>query len=308
MKGYDKLLKSSGCRMQNHIRYYFILFIGLCGFASIPLFVESMLLAKLSPVYTYFIRFILTGIILLIGALIYFPWQAIFNKNYFKIFLMGLSIQSLGVYCFVIACQEIGTATASIIAYCFYIWIFLYELCIKKKKNSWGKVFGMLILALGSYGLCKFNVAHFNLKALLSLLIGTLSWAFIYLLLEQNRLNYYLSTLYLIAGMACGFAVLTMIEGSPLVQLELVSQHMLFFIGFSLISTLIPFLANLYVLPIIGAYKLAVFSNFEEVLALIVTGFFLQAPLLPMQIGAGIIIVLGVFIAIYFDKPRKVGA
>ena len=77
---------------------------------------------------------------------------------------------------------------------------------------------------------------------------------------------------------------------------------------FSLISTLIPFLANLYVLPIIGAYKLAVFSNFEEVLALIVTGFFLQAPLLPMQIGAGIIIVLGVFIAIYFDKPRKVGA
>lgn len=80
--------------MQTHLRYYLVLSLGLCGFASVPLFVESMLLAKLSPVYTYFIRFILTIVILFIGALIYFPWQAIFNKNYLKIFLIGLSIHS----------------------------------------------------------------------------------------------------------------------------------------------------------------------------------------------------------------------
>lgn len=246
--------------------------------------------------------------ILFIGGLIYFPFSIILNQAYFKIFLLGLTIQSLGTYSYIIACKEIGTASAPVIAYCFYIWILVYEFLFLKRKMFLGLGVGICFLLIGSIGLLKFNTHTLNLKGLTSLLICTIAWAIVFIVLEKNRLNYYLTTLYLIVGVACGFPIICVSQGVPLINKGMILTNIYFFVGFSLLATLLPFLINIYVLPLIGAYKLAVFSNLEQVLVLTVTGFLLQEPLLPTQMIAGLMIILGVFLAIYFDKTKKLQA
>jgi drug/metabolite transporter (DMT)-like permease len=191
--------------------------------------------------------------------------------------------------------QQTNVATAILIQYMAPLLVLIYAAVSKEENLSWVKIVAALISIFGCYLAVTgkdLSILNINRLGLLTGVASAFCWAFTNVSLRHVLKHYTVWTVLVYSFISA--AVFWLFFNSPVTiyQQHYSAQTWWTFIGFALISVLIPHSLYFNGLRHITASRAIITGTFEPIVAIVTSFIFLNAILTPIQVlGAALVIV-----------------
>lgn len=187
-----------------------------------------------------------------------------------------------------------SVATAILLQYTVTVMVMLYGILILKESNTWYKWMALILSLAGCYfavGGLESAAFHTNKVGLILGLLSAVTFAFL------NIYGKVLSSLYTrwsIMVFSFGFASLFWLLVNPpwkILAQNYSFQQWLIFIGFSMISILIPYIFYFLGLKYLQASRVIIISTLEPIVAILSAFLILGELMSPFQILGGVMVI-----------------
>ena len=264
---------------------------------------------EIIPPFTFaFYRFIIAGVVLLVIARTQSDKPAITRSDRRRIWFLGFLIIPINQTFYLWGQSMTAAAHCAVLFATTPIWVFLMAIYLLKEKLSWRRALGIAIALLGALTIISSGALVLGTEYLvgdLITLVSALAWA-LYTILSKPLAEKYGAirvTAYSLAGGAVMYLPFGVYQASKFDYSQGTVGAWLSVVYMAIGTSVIAYILWIWVLKHISASRLALFSNFQPVIATAVAFLMLGERPGPAFFVGGAIVLIGVLITeIGIDK------
>lgn len=227
-------------------------------------------------------------------------------KDFYMFMLVGIIGVAGSNFTYYFTIQQTNVATAILIQYMAPLLVLIYAAVSKDEKLSWVKITAALISISGCYLAVTgkdLSILNINRLGLLTGVASAFCWAFTNVSLRHVLKHYKVWTVLVYSFISATVFWLFFNSPSTIFQQHYSSQTWWTFVGFALISVLIPHSLYFNGLRHIAASRAIITGTFEPIVAIISSYIILNAVLTPIQIVGAVLVITAILILQFKREP-----
>ena len=229
-------------------------------------------------------------------------------KDFYMFMLVGIIGVAGSNFTYYFTIQQTNVATAILIQYMAPLLVLIYAAVSKEENLSWVKIIAALISISGCYlAVTGKDLSILNLSRL-GLLTGVASafcWAFTNVSLRRVLKHYTVWTVLVYSFISAAVFWLFFNSPSTIFQQHYSAQTWWTFVGFALISVLIPHSLYFNGLRHITASRAIITGTFEPIVAIVTSFLFLNAILTTIQVFGAVLVIIAILFLQMKREPSE---
>lgn len=263
-------------------------------------FAKYLFARQLEPLILVQTRITFSAILMLVYFLLFKPKFLKIKKSDFYMFsLIGIVGIAMSNFTYYFTIQEISVSTAILIQYMAPLLVIIYAAFTKEESLGWVKITAAAISIGGIYLTVSgkdFSLANISKIGLITGAASAFCWAFTNVYLRRVLNHYSVWTILVYSFIAGSIFWLFINPPWNLYSANYSLETWLTFIGFAIVSVLIPHTLYFNGLRHITASRAIITGTFEPIVAITASFIFLDAFLTPIQIFGAVLVITAIVI------------
>lgn len=263
-------------------------------------FAKFLFAQQLEPLILVQTRITFSAILMLVYFLFFKPKFLKIKKSDFYMFaLVGIVGIAMSNFTYYFTIQEISVSTAILIQYMAPLLVIIYAAVTKEESLGWVKITAAAISIGGIYLTVSgkdFSFANISRVGLMTGAASAFCWAFTNVYLRHVLKHYSVWTILVYSFIAGSVFWLFINPPWVLYSANYSGETWITFIGFAIISVLIPHTLYFNGLRYITASRAIITGTFEPIVAITTSFILLDAFLTPIQILGAVLVITAIVI------------
>ncbi|MDI6804078.1 MAG: DMT family transporter [Bacteroidota bacterium] len=274
-------------------------------------FAKFLFARQLEPLILVQTRITFSAVLMLVYFILFKPKFLKIKKSDFYMFaLVGIVGIAMSNFTYYFTIQEISVSTAILIQYMAPLLVIIYAAVTKEEVLGWVKITAAAISIGGIYLTVSgkdFSLANVSQIGLITGAASAFCWAFTNVYLRHVLKHYSVWTILVYSFIAGSIFWLFINPPWNLYSANYSAETWMTFIGFAIVSVLIPHTLYFNGLRYITASRAIITGTFEPIVAITASFILLDAFLTPIQIfGAALVITAIVILQIKKEEIQEV--